>query len=56
MTDHLLTRRQIAGRWLAATSLGLAAALPGGAGPAGAQTLPETPRVRRRQCDYNRAD
>lgn len=41
MTEHLPTRREIAGRWLAATTLGLA--LPAAWTAAGAQSLPETP-------------
>ena len=43
MKDHLLTRRQAVGRWLAATSLGIAGAELWPADPAQAQLLPETP-------------
>jgi len=43
MKDHLLTRRQVVGRWLAATPLGIAASELWLADPAQAQLLPETP-------------
>ena len=43
MKDHLLTRRQAVGRWLAATSLGIVASDFFPADPAQAQLLPETP-------------
>jgi protocatechuate 3,4-dioxygenase beta subunit len=41
MTERVLTRREIAGRWLAATTLGLA--VPLAWTEAAAQNLPETP-------------
>jgi protocatechuate 3,4-dioxygenase beta subunit len=43
MTDRLLTRRQVVGRWLAATSLGITASALWPADPTQAQLLPETP-------------
>ena len=43
MTDHLLTRRQAVGRWLAATSVGITASVLWTPDPAQAQLLPETP-------------
>jgi protocatechuate 3,4-dioxygenase beta subunit len=43
MKDHLFTRRQAVGRWLAATSLGVPAAAAWTAAPAQAEMLPETP-------------
>ncbi|MFB9268462.1 intradiol ring-cleavage dioxygenase [Bradyrhizobium erythrophlei] len=43
MANHLLTRRQAVGRWLAATSIGIAARTLWLSYPAQAQVLPETP-------------